>query len=139
MPYRTWDTVELETDEMDKLEAWTQAVRDRHAELRGWVESLADFWALVAEFNTVSDRTQEFLSIMVQQAVADPIGFVEDPRIQAAIRHRELRLKTTRARLSHRSALETWNQAPFGGQLDYRWPITQSYLTDIAAAFRESS
>ena len=45
-----------------------------------------------------------------------------------------VRLKSKRARLAHRSALETWNQAPFGGQLDFRWPITRSYLTDIAAA-----
>ena len=49
------------------------------------------------------------------------------------IRDREIRLKTKRARLGHRSALESWNQAPFGGQLDYRWPITKSYLADIAA------
>jgi hypothetical protein len=134
-----WDTLELESEELKKLEAWTKTVRDRHAELSGWVESIADFWVLVAGFNTVSSRTQEFLNIMLQQAVADPIGFVDDPRIWAAIRNRELQLKTTRARLSHRSALETWNQAPFGGQLDYRWPVTKTYLTDIAAAFRESS
>ncbi len=41
------------------------------------------------------------------------------------IRDREIQLKTKRARLAHRSALENWNQAPFGGQLNYRWPITQ--------------
>jgi hypothetical protein len=43
-------------------------------------------------------------------------------------------LKGKRARLANRAALENWNQQPVGGQFDYRWPITQSYLADLAAS-----
>jgi hypothetical protein len=134
-----WDTVELESNELNHLAAWAELVRNRYAELRSWVDNLPDFWALVEEFNTVSGPTQTFVNIAVRHAVADPVRFVEHPTIHSAIANRELRLKTTRALLSHRSALENWNQAPFGGQLNYRWPVTRSYLTDIAAALAGSS
>ena len=64
----------------------------------------------------------------------DPSGFPSNESLHAQIRNREIDLKGKRARLGHRSALENWNGAPFGGQLDYRWPIARSYLTDIATA-----
>ena len=35
-------------------------------------------------------------------------------------------------------ALETWNQEPFGGQLVFRWPTTQSFLADLATALPEA-
>jgi hypothetical protein len=71
--------------------------------------------------------------------VVDPVRFVEDSSLHSEIARRELRLKTSRAMLTHRSALENWNQAPFGGQLNYRWPVARSYLTDIAAALAGSN
>ena len=46
---------------------------------------------------------------------------------------REFRLKSQRARLVNRSALESWNGAAVGGQFNYRWPTTRQYLSDLAA------
>ena len=71
---------------------------------------------------------------VVRRAIDDADEFAQDPEIHTLIRQRELRLKSKRARLSYRAALENWNQAPAGGQLDYRWSITKTYLLDIAAA-----
>jgi hypothetical protein len=87
--------------------------------------------------DSVSAATQEFVDVVVTRAMANPAGFADDPLVHGRIRDREIRLKSKRARLAHRSALENWNQAPFGGQLNYRWPITKSYLTDIAAGLAE--
>jgi hypothetical protein len=129
-----WDTVEIESRELTRLRVWAELVGDRHAELRGWVDRLYDFWALVARFGTVNDPTQEFIQFVVQRAVADPEGFVDDVTVQSAIRNREIRLKANRARLGHRSALENWDQLPFGGQFAYRWGVTRSYLGDIDTA-----
>ena len=63
-----------------------------------------------------------------------PTGFAESAEVHATITRREIQLKGKRSRLGHRAALENWNQAPFGGQLEYRWTITKSYLGDIANA-----
>lgn len=134
-----WDTAELESSEMDQLEAWAELLADRNAELRAWVDGLPRFWAFVGGLDTVSRPTQEFVEAIVHRAVVDPAGFVENETVQSTIRNREIQLKTKRARLGHRSALENWNQAQFGGQLNYRWPITRSYLADIAQAMAESS
>ena len=130
-----WDTDELEANEIGHIDDWVELVADRYEELSAWVEDLPEFWDFLVEHN-VSAPTRDFLTAMATRAITNPAGFAEDPAVHARIRDREIRLKSKRARLAHRSALENWNQGPFGGQLNYRWPITRSYLTDIAAGLR---
>ena len=130
-----WDTDELEANELGHIDDWVELVADRYEELSAWVEDLPEFWDFLVEHN-VSAPTRDFLTAMATRAITNPAGFAEDPAVHARIRDREIRLKSKRARLAHRSALENWNQGPFGGQLNYRWPITRSYLTDIAAGLR---
>jgi hypothetical protein len=134
-----WDTSDLEAAERRRLVTWAELVASRHDELRAWVDDLQGFWALLARFDTVRERTRDFVESMVTRAVADPVGFPEQVAVQDKIRFREVQLKAKRARLAHRSALENWNQAPFGEQLNYRWPITLSYLNDIAQAMGRSA
>jgi hypothetical protein len=134
-----WDTADLEATEANHLAAWVDLIADRHDELRAWVDDLPGFWAFLAAFETVKEPTQQFVEAMVTRAVLNPAGFVEDATVHATIANREIRLKTKRARLGHRSALESWNQQPFGDQLSYRWPITRSYLEDIATAMEKSA
>ena len=127
-----WDTDELESREVDRLTAWVELIAQRHDELRAWVDEISEFWALLAPYDTVSRRTQEFVETIVARALVNPAGLADDASAHTTIRNREILLKTKRARLGHRSALESWNQAPFGGQLNYRWTITKGYLDDIA-------
>ena len=133
-----WDTSELEARELSHLDDWVTLIGERHDELRAWADDLPGFWAFIAGPHTVSTATQEFIDVMVTRSMMNPAGFVDDPVVHGRIRDREIRLKANRARLAHRSALEGWNQAAFGGQLNYRWPITKSYLSDIAAGLEAS-
>ena len=128
-----WDTHDFEADQRDRLEDWSRLVDDRHDELHSWLANLPEFWRVLAD-HRVGVGTQGFVYEMVRRAVTDPVGFADDPVVHTHIRDREIRLKGKRARLAYRAALENWNQAPVGGQLNYRWPVTQSYLADIAAA-----
>ena len=128
-----WNTGDLEAGQLDRLRGWVQLISDRHEELRSWVENPKEFWRVLAS-HTVTPVTQSFVNEVVNRAVDNPKGFAEDPEIHTLIRHRELRLKSKRARLAHRAALENWNRAPVGGQLDYRWPTTRRYLEDLVAA-----
>ena len=126
-----WDTDELETSELGHIDDWVALVGGRYEELSAWVEDLPEFWNFLVEHN-ISASTRDFLNVMATRAITNPEGFAEDAAVHARIRDREIRLKSIRARLAHRSALERWNQGPFGGQLNYRWSVTKSYLTDIA-------
>ena len=131
-----WETGGIEENQLSQLETWGRRLSDRHEELRTWVENLPDFWHVLAG-SGVSFRTQDFVTAVVTRAVADPINFANDSVVHGHIRDRELQLKSKRARLAHRSALENWTQEPFGGQLNYRWPITKNYLADIAKALEK--
>lgn len=128
-----WDTDDLEARELAHLDAWVELIGAQYEELGAWAADLPALWAFLAGSGSISIATREFVESIVSRAVTDPAGFTEDPIVHARIRDREIRLKDKRARLAQRSALENWNQAPFGGQLDYRWPITRSYVADIAA------
>lgn len=128
-----WDTTALEESELARLAEWTGMLADRGPELQAWADELDSFWSLVGSQGHIPDATRAFIERVVQRALADPGTFAEDAAVHALLRERELRLKTKRARLANRSALEAWNQAPFGGQLSFRWPIARSYLADIAA------
>ena len=127
-----WDTDELEADQLEQVKSWVQLIDDRHEELRLWVEDLEEFWR-VLDGHAVGCLTRDFVNDMVTRAVDSPERFAADPEIYRRIRDREIRLKSKRARLAHRAALENWNRASVGGQFNYRWPITRSYLADIAA------
>ena len=128
-----WDTFDLEKRELTHLDDWVHLIGNRYEGLRSWINDLPEFWNFLANHG-VSGGTQEFITGMVARAVDNPAGFAEDPTVHRRICDREIRLKSKRSRLAHRGALENWNQEPVGGQLNYRWPITKSYLADIAAA-----
>ena len=128
-----WDTNDLEADQSSDLNEWGRLIDDRYDDLHSWVTDLPELWRVLAD-HRIRSGTQDFVSEMVKRAVADPVGFGDDPMVHRLIRDREILLKGKRARLAHRAALENWNQEPVGGQLNYRWPVTQGYLADIAAA-----
>ena len=129
----SWDTDDLEADQRARLDEWGRLITDRHEDLHSWVADLAEFWHVLARYR-VGVGTQGFVHEIVTRAVNDPVGVPDDPAIHTHIRDREIRLKDKRARLAQRTALENWNQDPVGGQLNYRWPVTQNYLADFAAA-----
>lgn len=127
------DTKSLEEGQLDQLEGWVRRVNSRHGELCSWVNDPTEFRQLLADYR-IADSSLHFWHQMARLALNDPAGFAETEKVHLLIRERERRLKSKRARLSHRAALEDWIQPPRVGQLDYRWAITKSYLQDLASA-----
>ena len=132
-----WDTEELEEDQRSRLEDWRGLVDRRHKDLYSWVDEHQEFLNMLAGYG-IAHSTLHFWNQLARYAVNDATAFAENSTVHRLIRERERRLKSKRARLSYRAALENWNQAPVGGQLDYRWGITKTYLQDLAAAGVES-
>ena len=133
-----WDTDELESSERKRLDALTERMAARLDDVRSWVADLAAFWDLLSDYG-VSLGTRELVNAMAEHFAADPEGFAENPAAHRKVRDRELRLKSKRARLAHRAALERWHGEGVGGQFDYRWGTTRSYMRDIAAALATTS
>ena len=130
-----WETGDLEESELSRLETWSERIGKRLDVIRSWAAEMPRFWALLAEHH-ISYSVQEFVNAIVTRAADNPEGFAEDREVHKLIGKRELRLKSKRARLAHRSALENWNGLGVGGQFDYRWGITKSFLADIADGMR---
>ena len=130
-----WDTGRLEERQLGHLQGWVALVESRHEELGSWADDLPVFWALLYEYR-IPQSTRNFITRIVHSAVDNPQGFEYDRDIHEQIRLREIQLKGKRARLAHRAALENWNHAASGGQLEYRWSIAKGYLGEIATALQ---
>lgn len=128
------DTDELEEQTTEQLAEWAERIVGRHQEIGAWAGDMGEFWSFLAlaEFR-INHGTRGFVEAMVARAVADPKGFAEDPEVHRIIRNREVRLKSKRARLSYRAALENWHGDGFGGQFGFRWGITRRFLDELAA------
>lgn len=127
-----WDTSAL-VERLDAiLGTWTEQIVSRHGVYRAWADDLDGFWDVLGGPRAIPEPTRDFVSAMVRRVVQDPHRFVTDREVHGLIRDREVALKGGRARLATLTALEGWNQQPFGSPLVYRWPITRSYLADLA-------
>ena len=127
-----WDTDSLIEHQSARLDQWAGLVRGRLDELQSWAGSLPEFWNLLTG-QRIGAATQRFVNEVVLRAVDAPASFEHDPTVHELVARREFRLKSQRARLVNRSALENWNGAAVGGQFNYRWPTTRQYLSDLAA------
>ena len=128
-----WSTEERIDEQIEQLNDWASLVETRHDDLRSWVDEPEKFRRLLAGYN-ITHRTLHFWIDLARRAVNDPSGFAENQEVHQLVRDRERHLKTGRARLSHRAALESSGQPASVEQLDYRWGITRTYLQDLAAA-----
>ncbi len=127
-----WETDELETEITESLAIWTEGMAERLDDIRSWAADLPEFWAVLNGYS-VGPAVREFVAAMVKRIANNPETFADDRYVHSRIRARELRLKSARARLTHRSALENWNRRLVGGRpFDFRWEITRRYLSDIA-------
>lgn len=132
-----WETDDFEDSARAELEAWAVLVSARHDELSRWVDDLESLWAFIEPVETPTERTRAFIELVARRAVDRPKAFGDDPVVAQAIRSREAVLKGKRARLTNRSALESWRRQPFGNQFSYRWPTVRGYMNDIARALSE--
>ena len=133
-----WDTEELITGQLRHLQSWVSLVKVRNVELRAWVSDLPAFWELLRQNrrSPIRHGTQHFVNTIVKLAVNDPEGFDNHEDLRQVIRRREIRLKSNRARLGSRAALENWHGSAVGGQHTYRWSVAKRYLGEIAEALR---
>ena len=127
-----WTTEEMIDRQLEQLDGWASLVESRHEDLGSWIDEPEEFRQFLAGHN-IAYRTLHFWNDLARRAVNDPTGFAEDREVHQLVTDRERRLKTARARLSHRAALESGGLPANIGQLDYRWSITKRYLQDLAA------
>ena len=129
-----WETEEVEQVQLGKLSDWVQLVGSRRNELRSWVDDLPAFWKILRRNRRgpIRHGTRNFVTTIVELAVDNPEGFENNKDIHQVIRRREIRLKSNRARLGNRAALENWHGSPVGGRHTYRWSIAKAYLGEIA-------
>ena len=129
-----WKTDDIEESQLGRLRRWGELVESRREELHSWADDLEAFWKILNR--NIGHGTRNFVSTIVRLAVDNPRGFANDPTTHDVIRRREIQLKSTRARLGNRAALENWNRSAGGGQHAYRWSIAKGYLGEIATALQ---
>jgi hypothetical protein len=125
--------------QLEALNKWADLIAPRQAELVEWAKNLDALWLSLRENANIPKRASDFVAEMIHLALENPHKFAEDPRVHTAVRERERGLKQHRSRFTNPEALKEWNTPGFGGQLNYRWRIAESYLSDIAVALESGN
>ena len=136
-----WETDEVERAQLGHLGDWVELVVSRRDELRAWVKELSAFWEILRRNrrSPIRHGTRNFVTTIAELAVNNPEGFENNEDIHKVISRREIRLKSNRARLGSRAALENWHGSPVGGRHTYRWSVAKGYLGEIAEALRDGA
>ena len=125
--------------QLEALNKWADLISPRQAELVEWAKNLDALWLSLRENANIPKRASDFVAKMIHLALENPHKFAEDPRVHQEVRLREHGLKQNRSRFTNPEALKEWNTPGFGGQLNYRWRIAESYLSDIAVALESGN
>jgi hypothetical protein len=130
----TTDTEEALQEDVD---AWTDEVAERRADLQEMVDHFPSFLErLTASGARIPDHTQRFFHAWMVAATTDPHTAVTDGDVAETIRRRERQLKGGLAKLVARPALESWamrGQLQAAGRLAYRWSNGHRIVSDVLA------
>jgi hypothetical protein len=120
-----------------RLEEWEGRIAQRGDALSSW--DLDRFWAIVGESGArVPPVTRQFTMNWIEhvRAGTGSLGVALDKVCEDFVRTQEVRVKGKQARLVNRSLLDSWGGDSGSAQLNYRWGVTSSYVTEIQEARR---
>ena len=121
-------------DYRDKIEKWASALSPFWAEVKTWCRDTDSFWKSTAlSSEKIPPRTKTFVDQWcgILAEASKPGEIADSVKARTIIRFREHQLKKNRARLHNSDALMRWSGASGTAQLNFRWRISKSHLSDI--------
>jgi hypothetical protein len=115
----------------EELQHWLTDIRDHYRTLSEW--DRRRFWEVATSGGAIiPPLTRMFVDNWLNLVLLSDLGnLVQSSHARSLIRGREIQLKRGLARLENRRALELWSGAAGAQKLNFRWPVTQTILTDI--------
>jgi hypothetical protein len=120
-----------------ELVRWTAEMNSSEGDLKAW--NRGEFWSRLREINPrIAPGAVQFSQRWLELAIARPESLQSDEEARRLISDRELRLKSSLARLHNPRALERWTGESGIGRLTFRWPNAQRILQDIVLGTKQS-
>lgn len=122
----------------EKIRDWVSLIKDRQDILMRWERKR--FWEIVISGNArITYPTRLFIDNWLDTALSPETlpGIEDNKQVRQLIFERERLLKRSLARLENPRALELWNGAAGTQQLNYRWPVSQTIISDILKGLSE--
>ena len=132
------DNEELVSTHRDSAQEWSDQFRSNRSEVARWINDIAAFWVLVRDQgHEISGRTEDFVEQWA--AVATEYGgqvfTTKEPR--RLIKAREIDKKKANSRFTNARVRDQWGGHSGTRPMVYRWPIVQTFINDMAGAFRK--
>ncbi|WP_329108586.1 DUF6361 family protein [Micromonospora sp. NBC_01699] len=127
------DTTKLVNVLNGQLDHWFERVTKHTDAFTDWWARPEEFWATVSECGgRVRPGTRDLLQHWIGAAVLDPRAAFDDASSRSRIREQELALKGRYARLTHQTALQSWDGGSIGAApLRYRWQTVRNLMSDL--------
>lgn len=122
----------------NRIADWVDRLKARLDELRGWHGQFDTFWtAVTAGGHEISPRTMRFVDHWIELVLSHREGVFANHEARNLVKEREIEKKKANSRFTNKRMQEQWSGSSGLYFLDYRWPVVQSHVNDLAAAIRD--
>ena len=117
--------------------AWLETFLADSSEVQVWANRMTDFWANVeGKGHDIHPRAQQFIEQWVTALLTHRERVFDVKDAQRLVRDREIEKKKANSRFTNSRVRDQWGGSSGMRSMVYRWPLVQSYVSDMAAAVR---
>ena len=128
---------ELVDQHRGSAEVWIAEISGRMREISRWGSDLSAFWATVQDQgHAIGPSTMMFIEQWVAALLEEHDGIFDSSSARRLIRDREIEKKKANSRFTNARVRDQWGGSSGLRPMVYRWPNVQTYVADMAAAFR---
>ena len=118
-------------------EEWLESFLANEADVQAWASRMTDFWANVeGRGHEIHPRAQQFVEQWVAVLLVHRELVFDARDARRLVREREIEKKKANSRFTNTRVRDQWGGSSGLQPMVYRWPLVQSYVSDMAAAVR---
>ncbi len=132
------DNEGLVSSHRDSAKAWLDQFQRNRSEVVRWVNDISAFWDLVRDQgHEINGRTEDFVEQWAAAATeySDQLFTAKEPR--RLVKAREIDKKKANSRFTNARVRDQWGGYSGTRPMVYRWPIVQTFINDMAGAFKK--
>ncbi len=115
--------------------AWLELLEGEIREVTLWASNLPAFWRSVENRgHIIGPSTMAFVEQWIDMLLRYRELIFDQPTAKALVRNREIEKKRRNSRFTNARVLDQWGGKSGMIRMVYRWPIVQSYISDMAEA-----
>ena len=118
-------------------DTWLEQHAQYAGDLAHWYTDIAAFWGTVRDRgHDINGRTELFVEEWAAMVIEYGDRVFDAPESRSLVKKREIEKKKGNSRFTNARVRDQWGGYSGTRPNDFRWPLVQTYVSDMAGAFR---